>query len=127
MTGRLEAAQQEKFMNPFLTSHLLGISYRKDKEFWFLPKIAGYFVTSLAVTVLLSTRSPGIQSLAASLVPSRTGIQTKGVRLTVYNIVYDTMNTTKHEKKYTLINAKKIIMQLKMQLHCISSWEKKLE
>lgn len=74
----------------FSQSHLLGISYRKDKEFWFLPKIAGYFVTSLAVTVLLSTRSPGIQSLAASLVPSRTGIHTKGVRLTVYNIVYDT-------------------------------------
>ena len=100
VTGRLEAAQQEKFMNPFLTSHLLGISYRKDKEFWFLPKIAGYFVTSLAVTVLLSTRSPGIQSLAASLVPSRTGIQTKGVRLTVYNIVYD---TNEHHKTRTTV------------------------
>ena len=37
------------------------------------------------------------------------------------------MNNTEHEQQYTLINAKKIIMQLKMQLHCISSWEKKLE
>ena len=84
----------------FSQSHLLGISYRTDKEFWFLPKIAGYFVTSLAATVLLSTRSPGIQSLAASLVPSRTGIQTKGVRLTVYNIVYD---ANEHHKTRTTV------------------------
>ena len=84
----------------FSQSHLLGISYQTDKEFWFLPKIAGYFLTSLAVTVLLSTRSPGIQSLAASLVPSRTGIQTKGVRLTVYNIVYD---TNEHHKTRTTV------------------------
>ena len=84
----------------FSQSHLLGISYRTDKEFWFLPKIAGYFVTSLAATVLLSTRSPGIQSLAASLVPSRTGIHTKGVRLTVYNIVYD---RNEHHKTRTTV------------------------
>ena len=29
------------------------------------------------------------------------------------------MNTTKHEQQYTLINAEKIIMQLKMQLHIV--------
>ena len=56
------------------------------KFYQLLPKIAGYFSASADVPDVLSSSS-GIHSLAASLIPSRIGIQAVGIRCTEYDIL----------------------------------------
>ena len=74
------------FIRSFIRSFVRSQCHSQRKEKLFLPSIAGYFSPSTDLMILLSA-TPGTHSLAASLVPSRIGIQAKGILFTVYSII----------------------------------------